>query len=150
MAGQRSHLAAVNRLAAERARLAILSGETAVMGIGANATKTVITAASAGWSDDYLAGDLGARERSADGESILDPQGSPVRYICPVTPGVRGFWPSKPMEAVHSGNVSIPVRVDYYGLGTISRRAPTTATAPPPLRPAWSTSPSYGAPARTA
>jgi prepilin-type N-terminal cleavage/methylation domain-containing protein len=125
-AGKQSHLAAVNRLAAERARLAILAGETTVMGIGANATKPVITATSVGWSDDYLSGDLAARERSADGESILDPQGEPVRYICPVTPGVRGFWPSMPMEAVHNGNVTIPVRVDYYGLGTISRRSVTT------------------------
>jgi prepilin-type N-terminal cleavage/methylation domain-containing protein len=125
-AGQRAHVAAVNRLAAERARLAILAGNTAVTGIGPHTGDAVIAATSAGWCDDYLTGDLAPRERSSDGVSILDPRGEPVRYICPVIAGVRGFWPSKPMEAVHSGNVSIPIRVEYYGLDTISRRTATT------------------------
>lgn len=100
----RSAAAAVilNRMGAERARVAILSGNTAIRATVQNggnpwtdaAGPLLTSPASRGWCDDYLSRDLPAKElqRDGDGEpaAILDLWGHPYVYYHPMINGVLG------------------------------------------------------------
>lgn len=100
----------LNRLAKERFRLAVLSGNVQVGGWKAptvydpagsyptefpggersgrdlSGIQLVANPKSVGWCGDYLAGDM--ERRFIAGGTILDAYGNPVLYCCPVVPGV--------------------------------------------------------------
>lgn len=122
------HAGLVNRLAAERARMAILSGNTAVRGVDVRPAsdpasnrnlRILANPRSQGWCGDYLAGELTARD--VDGDAILDAYGSPLVYICPVVLGVRGTLP--PISVSGFYNPGIPVIEEAYGMQTQGRAA---------------------------
>jgi prepilin-type N-terminal cleavage/methylation domain-containing protein len=96
------HVIALNRMATERARLQILAGVAAAKapawdaGAGrwteTSGTALLSSTAPPGWCDDYLGDSLQRSDRSdADPLVIIDRFGSPLSYVCPVRPGVRGF-----------------------------------------------------------
>ncbi|MBN8262967.1 MAG: hypothetical protein J0L59_11640, partial [Xanthomonadales bacterium] len=114
--------------AGERARVAILSGCTAVRGVdlrpasdpASRRNQQVLAAPrSAGWCGDYLAGELTARD--VDGDAILDAYGTPLLYVCPVVRGVRGTLPAIGIEGF--GNPALPVVEEAYGMETRGRAA---------------------------
>jgi prepilin-type N-terminal cleavage/methylation domain-containing protein len=84
-----------DRMGVQRARLAVLAGNTAVCGFSygsyAKGATPVLTSAqqvrTRGWSDDYLGADLAAQARHVD--AIIDRWGQPLICIAPVIPGVR-------------------------------------------------------------
>jgi prepilin-type N-terminal cleavage/methylation domain-containing protein len=128
---QQMHAGLVNRLAAERARMAVLSGNVAVRGIDVRPAsdpasnrniRILANPRSAGWCGDYLAGELAARD--VDGDAILDAYGSPLVYICPVVLGVRGTLP--PISVSGFYNPGIPVIEETYGMQTQGRAATTS------------------------
>jgi prepilin-type N-terminal cleavage/methylation domain-containing protein len=117
-ADQAMHAGMVNRLAAERAVLAILSGNTAVRGLRNKPTQAIVPApASQGYATDYLSRDL-AREEIRNGV-LVDHQRRPLVYICPVVPAMRRLSPQG------SGDT---LRTDWYGMGG-SGRASTAVLA---------------------
>jgi prepilin-type N-terminal cleavage/methylation domain-containing protein len=99
------HRVAVNRLAAERARLVVLAGvpdARAPRWDGASGTwkpdgpALVASPAAAdpraGWCDDYLSDGLTTQDRQpGDHATLVDRFGHPLIYVCPVVPGVRGY-----------------------------------------------------------
>lgn len=126
----RTHAGAVNRLATERATLAILSGNTSVKGLRNKPTTSVITGAkSSGYASDYIGSDL-AREQ-LQGERVVDLFRQPLVYICPVIP---------PMRRIIPADTDRPIDIDYYGLTASGRKATTSLasdmrdTAPQRLR----------------
>lgn len=125
------HAGLVNRLAAERARMAVLSGNVTVGGIDVRPpgdpasnrnVRILASPRSQGWCGDYLAGELTARD--VDGDAILDAYGSPLVYICPVVLGVRGTLP--PISVSGFYNPGIPVIEEAYGMQTQGRAATTS------------------------
>lgn len=107
--------AMLNRMAQERARLAIFSGNVDVTGChlldgydknnaaftarspNPASAKLVASPASAtkpGWAGNYLLGELEPRFIAADGVTILDAWKRPLLYICQVVEGTRsaGGW----------------------------------------------------------
>jgi prepilin-type N-terminal cleavage/methylation domain-containing protein len=91
----------INRLGAERAVVAVMSGNTRITATEANAGVTWKDAAailpsptSRGWADDYLAGQLRRADFSLDGDglpdAILDPYQNPLVYIHACMNGVAG------------------------------------------------------------
>lgn len=114
-ADQTMHAGMVNRLAAERAVLAILSGNTAVRGLRNKPTLAIVpTPASQGYASDYLSRDL-AREEIQAGV-LVDHLRRPLVYICPVVPAMRRLSPQG------SGDT---LRTDWYGMGGSGRAAAT-------------------------
>lgn len=112
------HAGVANRLATERATLAVLAGNTGITGLKNHPGMAVLPAAkSQGYADDYISHDL-ARE-DLQGDVVVDRYHKPLVYICPVIPAMREIYP-----ADHSR----PLRVDYYGLGA-SGRTPTRSLA---------------------
>jgi len=90
-----SLLPMLNRMAAERARLAIYAGNIEITGpkpqspIVLSTAKLVTTPQSAdtpGWASDLLAGELEARYIA--GEAVLDAWGRQLLYVCQVVEGV--------------------------------------------------------------
>jgi type II secretory pathway pseudopilin PulG len=88
----------LNRMARERARMAIFSGNTGVCGVtlpgGRTAATTTtplvsapVSAGKPGWADDYLDGNI--EKRFLNGGAILDAYKHPLIYVCQVTEGVR-------------------------------------------------------------
>lgn len=97
----------LNRMGAERARLAVWSGNVDVKGcriqdamhpLGAvfkagrdNSALELLAAkatdAKPGWGSDYLKGEL--EKRYIDGETILDAWKRPLAYVCQTTEGMR-------------------------------------------------------------
>jgi prepilin-type N-terminal cleavage/methylation domain-containing protein len=99
----------LNRMAGERARLAVFSGNPHVTGCciaptiapdGSvyqagrdNSAAQLISGvpqsdAAPGWCNDYLEGQL--EPAALSGDRILDAWGKPLAYVCQVTEGVRG------------------------------------------------------------
>jgi prepilin-type N-terminal cleavage/methylation domain-containing protein len=125
----------LNRMAQERARLAIFAGDVDVTGLRLqdirrpdgslyaagrdNSAVRLLTAAARsdarpGWAADYLHGELEQRWRR--GDAILDAYGKPLVYVCQITEGcrhVRSFLFS-------SGVINLDVR--RYGLQRRGRR----------------------------
>jgi prepilin-type N-terminal cleavage/methylation domain-containing protein len=122
------HVAMVNRMGAERATLAILSGNTAVTGLRNKPTTAVVpNPKSRGYADAYLDG-LTVDVRQ--GDAVVDAWRRPLVYISPVLPGMRSRVPA---------DCSFFVRLDWYGM-TGSGRLPASmaasdmrTTAPPRL-----------------
>ncbi len=148
------HAAALNRLGAERARNAVLAGNTGVLGVGPHRTLAVLSATSrsTGWRDDYFAGDLPAKARR--GAAIVDLYGTPLLYLNPAVLGVRGYWVAQSVYSTATrqagGEPSSPLRVEFYGLESRGRDATTSlasdmrSTATPAYRlgfELWSTGP---------
>jgi prepilin-type N-terminal cleavage/methylation domain-containing protein len=130
---RRMHAGLVNRLAAERARIAILAGCTGVRGAdlrpeadpASRRNRAVIAVPrSRGWCGDYLSGEL--TERDVSGEAVVDAYGTPLLYVCPVIRGVRGTLPAISVSGF--GNPATPVLEEAYGLETRGR-AVTSALA---------------------
>jgi len=123
------HVAMVNRMGAERATLAILSGNTGVTGLSNKPGVLVVpNAKSRGYADDYLDGlTIDARI----GDAVVDAWRRPLVYISPVLPGMRSRIPA---------DCSYFVRLDWYGLSGSGRQLADTAasdmrsTAPERLR----------------
>lgn len=92
---------AANRIAIERATVAVLAGNTGIRSTVSNGGNqwidgpVVLAAArSRGFGADYLAGELRDKEIVKDGglaESIKDVFGNPLIYVNPATTGVGGF-----------------------------------------------------------
>lgn len=98
--------AKLNRMAQEQARLGVLGGNLGLRGpvianitTGATVTdrrasqllSSPRSAASPGWANDYLAGELEAKYIS--GEAILDAWGKPLIYIHQAVPGIKAANP---------------------------------------------------------
>jgi len=116
--------AAANRIGAERARLAVLSGNVHQHGpriLNADGTvvmdKSALTvlgtaqsAAEPGWASDYLTGQLPAAQ--LQGDAILDAYHHPLVYINQCLPGVRGT------VFCILGNDVVPPDTRLWGEGT--------------------------------
>jgi prepilin-type N-terminal cleavage/methylation domain-containing protein len=120
----------VNRMARCRARLAVLSGNTGVRGLrfGTLNNSSLLllpTASSTGWTGDYLGNDLSPKARRND--TIIDPYGTPLIYVCPVQPGQQGSLPNQPLNQLdwHSAVADWPVDETWYGMGPQGRAATT-------------------------
>lgn len=140
----------LNRMAAERARLAVFAGNPWVRGclitsnikpdgtvfqpVRDNSGQALIatprSAARPGWCGDYLAGEL---ERSmVAGDAILDAWHRPLVYVCQVVEGVR-----RPSNGTVFRVPSMQIDARAYGLATLGRTETTAAasdrrtTAPP-------------------
>lgn len=117
---------ALNRMAQERVRLRVLSGDTSVGGAvirrsdgsivrdlrAVRALPTAMSAASTGpgpgWAVDYLAGEL--ESKTIDGQRILDGWKRPLAYVCQVAPGCR------PTSVLLYRNTSTLTRLGLYDL----------------------------------
>lgn len=130
----------LNRMAKERARLAILAGDvdlrgpivcnTSVNGVTVDHTGSrLVTNPESGpangkrpgWAKDYLAGDI---ERSfVRGDTILDGWKRPLVYVSQVTPGVAG-------DGGYVGRTLLmPFDSRFFGLGSAGFN-PTTGPGP--------------------
>jgi prepilin-type N-terminal cleavage/methylation domain-containing protein len=104
-AGGANRAALLNRMGRQRARLALLAGDTAVGGTCfVSATSGAVVdrrgtpalsgaAASAdrpGWAHDYLAGDLGPLAIDPETHAIRDDYGTPLAYVSQNLPGIVG------------------------------------------------------------
>lgn len=109
----------LNRLAEERARLALAVGNTDARGpritggYDASATKLVATPTAQGWAADYLGGELESRYRRDDG--ILDAWRHPLAYVANILPAARGT------TANLGGNNLSGFDTTAYGLGALGR-----------------------------
>jgi|GEM_PF-6641725 len=115
------HPLVVNRMARDRARLAVLGGNTGIKGLAIpnkNLAGSGLLAnpRSHGYGDDYLGNDLPARNRR--GDAIIDLYGNPLLYVCPVIPGQRGCWTadSSGSADANDGDQTVPVLEEYYGM----------------------------------
>ena len=122
------HMGVANRMAAERASLAILAGNVEVKGIlDRENVRVVADASSRGIALDYLSNEL--RNEEIRGEAIIDPWGRPLLFNCPVTQGLRDSYPPSSI-IMQGGNRTAadqapPASAEYYGLETIGRTAAT-------------------------
>jgi prepilin-type N-terminal cleavage/methylation domain-containing protein len=137
----------LNRMAAERARLIVQSGNYRIGGVvtpdirigayfqagtdlsGQLLVPAAASAAKPGWAVDYLQGEL--EKRYISGDQILDSFGRPLIYICQVLPGVR------PSLTLVFGNYQLCRSPEIYGLATIGRKMLTheTPVPAPPVDP---------------
>ena len=114
----------VNRMAIERATLAVLAGNLAVGGIHKDRSVPVVpNPASRGYAFDFLSVDLNPGD--VRGETIVDLWGRPLVYNCPVVQGVRGFYPP---GTINKGWGSVsenepPIDPGFYGMETEGRTA---------------------------
>ncbi|MBN8524498.1 MAG: type II secretion system protein [Planctomycetes bacterium] len=154
-----SHASLANRLAATRARVAIMAGCSGLTGFKApppgtfdrSGTPVLPAPASLGWGDDYLASDIAARELRIDPGAasdqrdgtwqIIDRWGLPLIYVNPVIPGVVPAIYQEAPEPLSFGTRAFPrFPVDAYQLGargraeTATRSTAMTATAVPGMR----------------
>jgi type II secretory pathway pseudopilin PulG len=116
----------LNRMAQERARLAITAGNTGLVGpvirtldwtvaVDRRSVPVLTTSSSNGWAADYLGGEVEAKYRR-DGQ-ILDVWKRPLVYICQALPGVR----MTTFQVLGGGTG--PFNSAYYGLGAVGRAA---------------------------
>lgn len=132
----------LNRLAQERYPLAMIAGAVNITGpklktvygptgtaytsanpnAGTRATTKLIaspaSAASPGWSDNYLAGELEAW--TVQGDTIMDVWGNPLIYVCQVLPGCK---PALAKPFIGSGYVLRYIDPGNYGLAASGRRS---------------------------
>lgn len=123
---QQAHALLANRMASERARMAIYSGNTMVTGLkigtsyNFSTTQLVPAPSSLGWCHDYLGNDL-PKSQVRDGV-IIDRWNQPLVYVCPVTPGVRGSWVNEAIgETGSNPKPRAPVSESYYGMLPVGR-----------------------------
>jgi len=129
----------LNRMAAERARLAIFAGNPGVRGCRIAATRkpdgsvfqaerdnsgvpllaAPRSAARPGWCGDYLDGQLEAK--LLDGDAILDAWQQPMVYVCQVVEGVR-----RPSNGTIFRAPSLQLDASAYGLATSGRSVATS------------------------
>ena len=124
----------VNRIAAERARVSVLSGDVDGTGplihqnLGGTrdlrgtrivASPASDTAVGPGWAMDYLAGDLEKTYR--DGQQILDGWKHPLIYICQVKPQCRGA------AVLSNGWWKVPSDLEDYGFNVPARKVLKTS-----------------------
>lgn len=116
----------INRMAAERASLAVLAGNLAVTGIrGKTGTAVVPDPVSTGFARNYLAAELTPTQ--IGGDAILDAYGRELVYVCPVVQGMRSiFVPECLNNDIWRSPPSKAVEVDYYGLDTRGRELATS------------------------
>lgn len=154
-----SHASLANRLAATRARVAIMAGCSTLTGFKAPApavfdrsTVPVLPApASLGWSDDYLGADIQARELRIDAGAaadqrdgtwqIIDRWQTALIYINPVIPGVApAIYQQSPDRVDFGGRTFTRLPVELYRLTATgrteaaSRASSLTATAVASMR----------------
>lgn len=154
-----SHASLANRLAATRARVAIMAGCSTLKGFKAPAPATfdrsgvaVLPApASLGWGDDYLGADIQARELQVDAGAatdqrdgtwqIIDRWETPLLYINPLIPGVApAIYQQSPDRVDFGGKAFTRLPVELYQLAasgraeTATRASSLTATAVATMR----------------
>ena len=113
----------VNRMARERARLMMHAGHAKVKGLADNAgTQLHAGATTKGWGGGYLAGDIPAKNIA--GDAIIDGDGVPLLYICPVTCGLKGVWAACPVQDLN--NRSFYVQPVKFGLLPVGRDETTS------------------------
>jgi prepilin-type N-terminal cleavage/methylation domain-containing protein len=114
----------LNRMAQERVRLMILSGDARAKGVkirgGRDLSHQDVLAAPRsearpGWANDYLGGEIARRFIS--GEQVLDGWGRPIVYIGRIAPSMR---PSTVYLFRQFAFITDP---GYYGLGDSGRRS---------------------------
>jgi prepilin-type N-terminal cleavage/methylation domain-containing protein len=112
----------LNRLGAERGRMALMAGNA---GIAGKAGVLVGAAWGKGFAADYLADALTAAEQRD--EAILDRYGQALGYLHPVVQTGAGYVPA---EAISTSSDVLDAQIDpgRFGLATISR-LPTEALA---------------------
>jgi len=153
-----SHASLANRLAATRARVAIMAGCSTLTGFRAPPPATfdrsgmaiLSTPASLGWGDDYLGADIQARELRVDAGSgtdqrdgtwqIIDRWQTPLVYINPVIPGVAPvIYQRSPNRVDFGARAFTRFPVDLYQMSargrteTAIRASSITATAVPSM-----------------
>lgn len=149
-----SHASLANRLAATRARVAIMAGCSGPTGFKAPAPATfdrsavpvLASPASLGWGDDYLGADIQARELRVDAGAatdqrdgtwqILDRWQEPLVYVNPVVPGVAPVvYQQSPDRVDFGGRAFTRFPVELYRLSargrseTATRNSSVTSTA---------------------
>ncbi|MCS6970050.1 MAG: type II secretion system GspH family protein [Planctomycetes bacterium] len=130
------YAALVNRLAWERAVVAVMSGQVQVKGIGGSGFseydkrgQTVVNSpGSWGFGDDYLTNDidpqLALAPAASGGFMLVDHWKKPLIYICPVTPGVSGGRPNSSLWRV-DGPIVTTVKSERFGLTPQGREETT-------------------------
>ncbi len=113
-----------NRMAAERARMAIYAGNTGITGPQRQSgpshlstdplLKDAVAASTAnpGLAKDYLAGEVEAR--FVRGAAVLDAWGRPLIYVCQVIEGMRTA-----ASVGHEGTISLDTR--FFGMNSLGR-----------------------------
>lgn len=129
----------LNRMAGERARLAVFAGNPAVHGCriaptiapdgsvfqagrdnsGSPLLATPASADRPGWCGDYLAGEL--EPAAVDGDTILDAWRQPLVYVCQVVEGTRG-----PSSGTIFLTPMLQLDAQAYGLASAGRTTTTT------------------------
>lgn len=117
------HSTLASRGARERGILAIVAGNVAVNGVGADSTiQLVPSPASRGMAYDYLSLDLNPSD--IRGDALVDAWGQPLIYNCPV---IQGLLPVFPNTSHMNGNQNeTPIDPRYYGFHTIGREVTTS------------------------
>ena len=121
-----THAAHVNRVATERASIAIVAGNSKVPGILAKRSAPILSdPKSKGLAIDFISVDL--NKRDIRGETLVDFWGNPLIYNCPAITGIRPFYSGQ----AHAGRrgdeqENTPVNPLYYGMGPVGRTATDT------------------------
>ena len=107
----------LNRIAAERGRIGVLSGNVGIARTVPNGGQPwkdgaaiLASPATRGWTDDYL-----DTRMPFAGDDLLDPWGQPYVYVHPVVNGVQGF--------IHQNASEQLVLADWFGFASRPRQA---------------------------
>lgn len=115
----------LNRTARQWARANIMIGNTAVTATKRNGSgpwiddagrRLLATPRSRGVADDYLGGDLPAR--NLRGDDIVDMWGSPLVYICAIQPGSGDYL----VENAQDSSTPSVIQPAWFGFGPRNRR----------------------------
>lgn len=119
----------LNRLARQWARTNLMAGNTGVQSTKQNAGKPWVAKAplisaprSKGFAKDYLSRDL--PPQLIAGDDLLDMWRSPLLYLCPVQPGVLGYYAEGGNRNSSSGDACY-IDPSWYGFGARSLRTET-------------------------
>lgn len=119
----------LNRLARQWARTNLMAGNTGVQSTKQDGGKPWVDKAplisaprSKGFAKDYLSRDL--LPQLIAGDELLDMWRRPLLYICPVQPGVLGYYAEGGNRNSSSGDANL-IDPSWYGFGARSLRAET-------------------------
>ena len=123
----------LNRLARQWARTNLMAGNTGVQSTKRDSGKPWVDKAplisaprSKGFAKDYLSREL--PPRGLAGDDLLDLWRRPLLYLCPVQPGMLGYYAEGGNRNSSSGDANL-IDPSWYGFGPRSRRVETTVRA---------------------
>lgn len=123
----------LNRLARQWARTNLMVGNTGVQSTKQNAGKPWVDEAplirapkSKGFAKDYLSRDVASRLLA--GDDLLDMWRRPILYLCPVQPGMLGYYAEGGNRNSSSGDACY-IDPSWFGFGPRSFRSETTLRA---------------------